>query len=38
MAVSSASAVWNGTLNEGNGTMKLGSEPTEFPYTLCFPL
>ena len=33
MAVSSASAVWNGTLNEGNGTMKLGSESNEFPYT-----
>ena len=33
MAVSSASAVWKGTLNEGTGTMKLGSEPTEFPYT-----
>ena len=33
MAVSSASAVWKGTLNEGNGTMKLGSEPNEFPYT-----
>ena len=33
MAVSSASAVWNGTLNEGAGTMKLGSESNEFPYT-----
>ena len=33
MAVSSASAVWNGTLKEGNGTMKLGSEPYEFPFT-----
>ena len=33
MGVSSASAVWNGTLKEGNGTMKLGSEPNEFPFT-----
>ena len=33
MAVSNASAVWNGTLKEGNGTMKLGSEPNEFPFT-----
>ena len=33
MAVNNASAVWNGTLKEGNGTMKLGSEPNEFPFT-----
>ena len=33
MAVSKANAVWNSTLKEGNGTMKLGSEATEFPFT-----
>jgi len=26
MSIRNASAVWNGTLKEGNGTMKLGSE------------
>ena len=33
MATNNASAVWNGTLKEGSGTMKLGSEPNEFPFT-----
>jgi len=33
MAVSNASAVWNGTLKEGTGTMKLGSESNEFAFT-----
>ena len=33
MATNNASAVWNGTLKEGSGTMKLGSGPIEFPFT-----
>jgi osmotically inducible protein OsmC len=33
MATNNASAVWNGTLKEGSGTMKLGNEPNEFPFT-----
>ncbi len=33
MTVSNANAVWSGTLKEGNGTMKLGSESQEFPFT-----
>jgi len=33
MTVSTANAVWNGTLKEGSGTMKLGSEPAVFPFT-----
>jgi osmotically inducible protein OsmC len=33
MKVSTANAVWNGTLKEGNGTMKLGSESAVFPFT-----
>ena len=33
MTVSNANAVWNGTLKEGSGTMKLGSEPAVFPFT-----
>ena len=28
-----SSAVWNGTLKEGSGTMKLGSGAYEGPYT-----
>lgn len=33
MAVRNASAVWNGTLKEGNGTMKLGSGAFEGVFT-----
>jgi len=33
MANSKASAVWNGTLKEGNGTMSLGSGPSDIPFT-----
>ena len=33
MAVRKASAVWNGTLREGAGTMKLGSGAYEGPFT-----
>lgn len=33
MATTSASAVWNGTLKEGNGTMKLPKGNYEGPYT-----
>ena len=33
MTISNAEAVWNGTLKEGNGTMKLGSEDAVFPFT-----
>lgn len=33
MAIRSASAVWNGTLKEGNGTMKLGSGAFEGAYS-----
>src|SRR5687768_6000607 len=33
MSVRNASAVWNGTLKEGNGTMKLGSGAFEGEYT-----
>jgi len=33
MTISTANAVWNGTLKEGDGTMKLGSEPAVFPFT-----
>lgn len=33
MTVSTASAVWNGTLKEGKGTMELGSETAVFPFT-----
>jgi osmotically inducible protein OsmC len=33
MPVRNASAVWNGTLKEGNGTMKLGSGAFEGPFT-----
>jgi len=33
MTVSNANAVWNGTLKEGSGTMKLGSESAVFPFT-----
>ncbi len=33
MAVRGAEATWNGTLREGNGTMKLGSGLFEGPYT-----
>lgn len=33
MSIRNASAVWNGTLKEGNGTMKLGSGAFEGEYT-----
>lgn len=33
MAIRKSEAVWNGTLREGNGTMKLGSGYFEGPYT-----
>ena len=33
MKISTANAVWNGTLKEGDGTMKLGSESAVFPFT-----
>lgn len=33
MTVSTAHATWNGTLKEGAGTMKLGSESAVFPFT-----
>lgn len=33
MTVSTANAVWNGTLKEGSGSMKLGSEAAVFPFT-----
>lgn len=33
MAVRKSEAVWNGTLREGSGTMKLGSGYFEGPYT-----
>jgi lipoyl-dependent peroxiredoxin len=33
MPVRTASAVWNGTLKEGEGTMKLGSGAYEGPFT-----
>jgi len=33
MAIRNASAVWNGTLKEGNGIMKLGSGAFEGSYT-----
>ena len=33
MKISNAKAVWNGTLKEGDGTMKLGSETAVFPFT-----
>jgi len=33
MTISTANAVWNGTLKEGDGTMKLGSEAALFPFT-----
>lgn len=33
MATRNASAQWNGTLQEGNGTMALGSGAYEGPYT-----
>ena len=33
MAVRNASAVWNGTLKEGNGTMRLGSGVFEGAFT-----
>jgi lipoyl-dependent peroxiredoxin len=33
MAIRNASAVWNGTLKEGNGTMKLGSGAFEGAFT-----
>ena len=33
MAVRSAQATWNGTLKEGNGTMKVGSGFFEGPFT-----
>ena len=33
MALRNASAVWNGTLKEGNGTMKLGSGAFEGAFT-----
>jgi len=33
MANSKASAVWNGTLKQGNGTMSLGSGPGDIPFT-----
>ena len=33
MSIRNASAVWNGTLKEGNGTMKLGSGAFEGKYT-----
>ena len=33
MSVRTASAVWNGTLKEGQGTMKLGSGAFEGPFT-----
>ena len=33
MAVRNASAVWNGTLKEGEGTMKLGSGAFEGAFT-----
>lgn len=33
MAIRNASAVWNGTLKEGNGTMRLGSGAFEGAFT-----
>ena len=33
MSIRSANAVWNGTLREGNGTMKVGSGAFEGAYT-----
>jgi lipoyl-dependent peroxiredoxin len=33
MATRTGSAVWNGTLKEGNGTVKLGSGAFEGPYS-----
>ena len=33
MSVRNASATWNGTLNEGSGTMKLGSGLYEGPFS-----
>ncbi len=33
MAVRKAEAVWNGSLNEGGGTVKMGSGLLEAPYT-----
>lgn len=33
MAVTKAEAIWEGTLKEGNGTMKLPSQNYEGPYT-----
>ena len=33
MSIRNASAVWNGTLKEGNGTMKLGSGAFEGAFT-----
>ena len=33
MTISTAEAVWNGKLREGDGTMKLGSESAVFPFT-----
>ena len=33
MAIRNASAVWNGTLKEGNGSMKLGSGAFEGAFT-----
>lgn len=33
MPIRNASAIWNGTLKEGSGTMKLGSGAFEGPFT-----
>ncbi len=33
MAVRNAKAVWEGTLREGNGRMKLGSSASEMPFS-----
>ena len=33
MATRTGSAVWEGTLKQGRGTMKLGSGPLEGPYS-----
>ena len=33
MSIRNASAVWNGTLKEGNGTMRLGSGTFEGAFT-----
>ena len=33
MAVKNAEAVWNGTLKEGSGSMRLGSQAGDLPFT-----